>query len=48
MDATVWLKAMFRRELDLRPPSLAKINEKSIVIYDRHSIPIGHATRINR
>ena len=27
MDATVWLKAMFRRELDLRPPSLAQIIE---------------------
>ena len=48
MDATVWLRAMFRRELDLRPPSLAKINENSVVIYDSHSIPIGHATRINR
>ena len=39
---------MFRRELDLRPPSLAKINEKSIIIYDNDNIPIAHAIRTNR
>ena len=48
IDAAVWLRTMFRKELDLRPPSLAKINENSVVIYDSHSIPIGHVTRINR
>tara|TARA_B100002051_G_C16256888_1_gene402360 strand:+ start:135 stop:557 length:423 start_codon:yes stop_codon:yes gene_type:complete len=39
---------MFRRELDLRPPSLAKINEKSVIIYDNDNIPIAHAIRTNR
>ena len=48
MDAIVWLKEMFRRELDLRPPSLAKINEKSVIIYDNDNIPIAHAIRTNR
>ncbi len=48
MDVIVWLKEMFRRELDLRPPSLAKINEKSVIIYDNDKIPIAHAIRTNR
>ena len=48
MDVIIWLKEMFRRELDLRPPSLAKINEKSIIIYDKENIPIAHAIRTNR
>lgn len=39
---------MFRRELDLRPPSLAKISEKSIIIYDNDNIPIAHAIRTDR
>ena len=47
MDAIVWLKDMFRQELDLRPPSLARINGKSIIIYDGDN-PIAHATRTNR
>ena len=48
MDVIVWLKEMFSRELDLRPPSLAKINEKSVIIYDNDNIPIAHAIRTNR
>ena len=48
MDVIVWLKEMFCRELDLRPPSLAKINEKSVIIYDNDNIPIAHAIRTNR
>lgn len=48
MDAIIWLKEMFRRELDLRPPSLAKINEKTIIIYDNDNIPIAHAIKTNR
>ena len=48
MDAIVWLKEMFRQELDLRPPSLAKINERSVVIYDDNDVPIAHAIRANR
>ena len=39
MDVIIWLKEMFRRELDLRPPPLAQINENSIIIYDQE--PIG-------
>ena len=48
MDVIVWLKEMFRRELDLRPPSLAKINEKSVISDDNDNIPIAHAIRTNR
>ena len=48
MDNIIWLREMLRRELDLRPPSLAKFNEKSVIIYDNENIPIGHAIRTNR
>ena len=48
MDAIIWLKEMFRQELDLRPPSLARINQKSIIMYDDDNNPIGHAIRTNR
>ena len=48
MDYIVWLKKMFRQELDLRPPSLAKINDNSIIIQDNNNIPIAYATRSNR
>ena len=47
MDANIWLREMFRQELDLRPPSLARINERSIIIYDGGS-PVAHAIRTNR
>ena len=48
MDDIVWLREMFRQELDLRPPSLARINQKSIIMYDDDNNPIGHAIRTNR
>ena len=48
MDIIIWLKEMFRQELDLRPPSLARINEKSIIIYDGDGNPIAHAIKTNR
>ena len=48
MDANIWLREMFRQELDLRPPSLARINEKSIIIYDDDNNPIAHAIKTNR
>ena len=48
MDAIIWLKEMFRQELDLRPPSLARINENSIIIYDDDANPIAHVIRTNR
>ena len=47
MDVIIWLEEMFRQELDLRPPSLARINEKSIIIYDG-DYPIAHAIKTNR
>ena len=48
MEAVLWLKEISSKELDLRPPSLAKINEKSVMIYDSKNIPIAHVTRTNR
>ena len=48
IDAIIWLKEMFRQELDLRPPSLARINKKSIIIYDDDGKPIAHAIRTGR
>ena len=48
MDAIIWLKEMFRQELDLRPPSLARINKKTIIIYDGDDNPIAHAIKTNR
>ncbi len=48
MAAIIWLREMFRLELDLRPPSLARINEKSIIIYDDDNNPIAHAIKTNR
>jgi GNAT superfamily N-acetyltransferase len=43
-----WLKSMFKRELDLRPPSLARIGKNSIFIRDDMGNPIAHATISNR
>ena len=48
MEDIVWLKQMFRQELDLRPPSLAKIGENSIFIHDESGSPIAHAALSNR
>jgi GNAT superfamily N-acetyltransferase len=48
MEGIVWLKQMFRQELDLRPPSLAKIGENSVLIYDEAGNPIAHAALSNR
>ena len=48
MGPEIWLKEMLRRELDLRPPSLAKINENSIIIKDNNNHPIAYAIRSNR
>ena len=43
-----WLKSMFQKELDLRPPSLARIGNNSIFIRDEMGNPIAHATVSNR
>ena len=48
MEDIAWLKQMFRQELDLRPPSLAKIGENSILMHDESGIPIAHAALSNR
>jgi GNAT superfamily N-acetyltransferase len=48
MKDIVWLKQMFHQELDLRPPSLAKISERSILIHDEAGNPIAHAALSNR
>jgi len=47
MEDIVWLKQMFRQELDLRPPSLAKIGENSILIHDEEGSPTAHAALSN-
>ena len=39
---------MFQKELDLRPPSLARIGKNSIFIRDDLGNPIAHATISNR
>ena len=48
MESLDWLKKMFLQELDLRPPSLAKINENTIFISDEEGNPIAHAIKSNR
>jgi len=48
MEDREWLKSMFRKELDLRPPSLANIGDNSIFIRDDSGIPIAHATLSRR
>lgn len=48
MKDVVWLKQMFRQELDLRPPSLAKIGENSILIHDKSESLIAHASLSKR
>ena len=48
MDSIIWLKGMFRQEMDLRPPSLAKIKKESVIIYDADNIAIAHAAKKDR
>ena len=48
MDSLEWMKKMFMQELDLRPPSLAKINGNNIFIRDEEGNPIAHAIKTNR
>jgi GNAT superfamily N-acetyltransferase len=48
MEDREWLKSMFRKELDLRPPTLARIGENSIFIRDDSGQPIAHATLSRR
>ena len=43
-----WLKSMASQELDLRPPSLVRIDRNSIILHDESGIPIAHTTVTNR
>ena len=47
-DDVAWLKSMMKQELDLRPPSLARISKSSIIIRDDAGKPAGHVTLSNR
>ena len=42
-----WLKSMMKQELDLRPPSLARL-ENSVIIRNNSGKPAGHVTVSNR
>tara|TARA_B100001079_G_C16175737_1_gene410558 strand:- start:167 stop:640 length:474 start_codon:yes stop_codon:yes gene_type:complete len=48
LDNLHWLKSMVSKELDLRPPSLVRIDRNSIIIHDESGMPIAHATVTNR
>lgn len=43
-----WLKSMMKQELDLRPPSLARLGKNSIIIRNESDKPVGHVTVSNR
>ncbi len=43
-----WLKSIMKQELDLRPPSIARIGNNSIIIRDDSGKPTGHVTLSNR
>lgn len=48
MEDIRWLKLMLQQELDLRPPTLAKIDKNTILIRDKKGLPIAHAALSNR
>ena len=43
-----WVKSMMKQELDLRPPSLARLGENSIIVRNESGKPTGHVTLSNR
>ena len=43
-----WLKSIMKNELDLRPPFLAGIGKKRVIMRDELGNPIGHLTLSNR
>ena len=47
-DDLAWVKSMMKQELDLRPPSLARLGENSIIVRDEQGKPTGHVTLSNR
>lgn len=47
-DDLAWIKSMMKQELDLRPPSLARLGKNSIIIRNKSGKPTGHVTLSNR
>jgi len=47
-DDLAWVKSMMNQELDLRPPSLARLSKHSIIIRNESGKPTGHVTLSNR
>ena len=43
-----WLKSMMKQELDLRPPSLARLGKNSIILRNKSGKPTSHVTLSNR
>ena len=43
-----WIKSMMKQELDLRPPSLARLGKNSIIVRNKSGKPTGHVTLSNR
>mgnify|MGYP001221072246 CR=1 FL=1 len=43
-----WMKSIMKQELDLRPPSLARLGKNSIIIRNESGKPAGHVTLSNR
>ena len=48
LDDLHWLKSLASQELDLRPPSLVRIDRNSIILHDESGMPIAHAAVTNR
>ena len=44
----IWLKSIMKQELDLKPPSLARMRGKAIITRDENGSPTGHAALTNR
>ena len=47
-DGLAWVKSMMKQELDLRPPSLARLGENCIIVRNELGKPTGHVTLSNR
>ena len=43
-----WLKSRMKQELDLRPPSLARLGKNSVIIRNDSGKPVGHVALSNR
>ena len=47
-DGLARVKSMMKQELDLRPPSLARLGENCIIVRNELGKPTGHVTLSNR